>query len=319
MVDDAAPKPFSAFAYLASVGAGAASGLACLVLFLAALDISGHLPPPPFTNELCKDEKLSFLRERAPEDPRVLVIGSSIALFNFSGSPIKATSSARAPLNLALCAVKMDQLEFASSYFLQRYNAADTVVLLVGPHDFERCTPGRPLFDVADVDDYVNVRSLKYYFYLKYFSPTSFVRNMRVVAKARSGGFVQDAPIAFDRFGSFPSSIERGLYYEGMFATDPKCFESLRAFARGLPPRVTNALLVICPIHPEWVRRFDPKDRQMRQFSEEVRRTLEGTRVALWDAHSELEMAPHHFSDAIHMKRAGAEHLSTELNSRLPL
>lgn len=48
--------------YLLSLFAGLFGALAMFCLTLLSLDRTGSLPPPAFSNKLCVNEKLSFMR-----------------------------------------------------------------------------------------------------------------------------------------------------------------------------------------------------------------------------------------------------------------
>ncbi len=56
--------------YLLALGAGLFGALGAFCLFLAGLNATDNLPPPAFSNSLCVDEKLNFLR-RHPVTTRI--------------------------------------------------------------------------------------------------------------------------------------------------------------------------------------------------------------------------------------------------------
>ena len=57
----ASPGP-TPLRYLAALAAGALGACALFYVLLFGLQASGNLPPPAFTNSLCIDEKLNFMR-----------------------------------------------------------------------------------------------------------------------------------------------------------------------------------------------------------------------------------------------------------------
>ena len=65
--------------YLATLGGMAIVFLTAFWLALAALNGMGLLPPPQFSNNLCIDEKLAYLRAHPIEPPTILTVGSSVA------------------------------------------------------------------------------------------------------------------------------------------------------------------------------------------------------------------------------------------------
>jgi len=67
---------------------------------------AGYLPPPPLVNSLCADVKLEALRDRPPQQPTHLIIGSSIAMDNFDSSQIVLHNPAARPLNEGFCAAQ---------------------------------------------------------------------------------------------------------------------------------------------------------------------------------------------------------------------
>jgi hypothetical protein len=303
----------SARRYLFAVLAAGGATLVAVLLFLVIVDRSGHLPPPAFTNSLCVDEKIKFLRDRAPAAPTLIAAGSSVALFNFAGEPfVAASGGATVPLNLGLCGLRMNQVEFASERLLDHYPTTTSVLVFVASEDFRDCTSAPTPFAAADVTDYIERRRPQYFYYLKYFSPVSFLRNMRKVAAGRTGSD-PDSILAFDRFGGFHSKADRGLSYATPETLEEACFVALHRLAQALSVRPLEAVVVISPVHPGWSAKFDEDGIYRREFRERLRAALTGTRLRIWDADAEARLGPAHFTDALHLNQTGAEALARQM------
>src|SRR5688500_15788249 len=93
--------------YLGMVAGGAVLALITLGGFYSALHQTGHLPPPPLSNNVCADEKLMFLRDHPPDNPNFLVIGSSVAWRNFDSSVVAREVPGARPLNGAFCGMQV--------------------------------------------------------------------------------------------------------------------------------------------------------------------------------------------------------------------
>ncbi len=74
--------------YLLSLSTGVLGALGLFWLALFWLERTENLPPPAFSNNLCVDEKLDFLRSKPIASPNLLVIGSSVAWRHVDGDAL---------------------------------------------------------------------------------------------------------------------------------------------------------------------------------------------------------------------------------------
>jgi hypothetical protein len=296
--------------YLLAILSGGVAAFTAVLAFLVFADEAGYLPPPTLTNNLCLDEKLRFLREEAPQNATLLVGGSSIALFNFAGEPFYAASGGKTvPLNLGLCGLRINQVAFAMKQLAPNYPLAREAFIFVAAEDFRDCAKARmPPFEPKDVDDYIHRRDLwPNYFFFKYWSPVSLLRNMRSVAEGTGRNTVP-----LDRFGGHPSESRRDPGSYEWPEVDEACFGDLRRMAELLASRMST-LFVISPMHPGWSEQHGSDGSERRRFYEAVARTLAGTGARLWNAQQHVELRGDHFSDALHLNSAGAEAFATRL------
>ncbi len=297
--------------YPAALVAVAAATLLAFVGLLAALDRTGHLPPPALANNICVDEKLAFLRRRLPEapPPDVLVVGSSVAWRHFDGEALVRRDPDARPLNGGFCGSPMHQAGFAADWFLGRFPSVREVVLIAGLHDFEDCANApAALFDPADVDAFLAERGFSPRFYLRYFDPFSLARNVPKIAAQRDGGDLR-YPLVFDRFGDGPldpGPPDDGLRYDKPKRFDVACFEELRRLAGRLASEQRRMVVAITPMHPDWTRNFDPLGQLSAEFAARLRDATAGTSAILWDGQSNTSFNAAAFSDAIHLRWAAA-------------
>ena len=74
--------------YMVAILGGLAIALAMFCAMYGVLYVTGYLPPPPLSNNVCADEKLVFFRNNPPQDPNFLVVGSSVAWRNIDSAVI---------------------------------------------------------------------------------------------------------------------------------------------------------------------------------------------------------------------------------------
>ena len=175
--DDRARATTSA-TYLVAILGGATTALALFCAFYGTLYVTGHLPPPPLTNNVCADEKLVFLRQNPPVDPNFLVLGSSVAWRNIDSEVIAANLSDARPLNGGFCGLQINQSAFIAGWMIDQWPSIRQVLLVVSPMDYTRCMGSGQVFDPDDARRFVLERQPMWSFYLRYFDPISLRRNI---------------------------------------------------------------------------------------------------------------------------------------------
>lgn len=291
--------------YLLTVLATAAGALASFCLFLAGLQVTGHLPPPNIANTLCVDEKLAFHREHPPGSPNLLVVGSSVAWRHFDGEAAVRAAPGLVPLNGGFCGLRANQSAFVTDWLLDRLPSVRGVLMIASPQDFSECR-SRPaaVFNRVDADSYVFDRAWSLPFYLRYLDPRPFLRNIRTVAAQRRNDIPLD-PLVFDRFGDGPLNTEvvrDTLLYGAVPSYDPACFAALRDMARRVEAGGRRLMVVSTPLHPDWKALHDPDGRSRAAFAAGLRGAVEGTGAAYWDGDHGTGFAAAAFTDAIHLR-----------------
>ncbi len=179
--EDSAPAsaPTTApLGYIGSLLGGLLGALATFYLLLLTLLATGHLPPPAFTNSLCIDEKLSFLREHPVASPELLVIGSSVAWRHFDGAAVANGAQGMRPLNGGFCGLHANQSVYVANWLLDHQPTVRQVVMIASPQDFAEChKKPEAVFDRADVSNFVYGGASRWPYYMRYFSPGSLLRN----------------------------------------------------------------------------------------------------------------------------------------------
>lgn len=305
--------------YLLALLGGLLGSLALFWLTLLVLDRTDNLPPPAFSNSLCVDEKLNFLRQRSPVAPDLLVIGSSVAWRHVDGAAIVRGSPAAQPFNGAFCGLHANQSVYVANWLLDREPSIRQVVMVVDPQDFTGCWKVREaVFDREDVDRYVYQGASPWWYYMRYFSPVSFLRNA-VNVKARRANLQEMDPLVFNRYGDGPLDTDksRGLYYGEPDALDPVCFKALGRLAERLQGEGRQLTVVSTPLHPDWKAQQDPDGRYLADFDQRLQQALAPTPARYWDADEEWQPAPSSFVDAIHLRWSAAQDFSAVLARQL--
>jgi len=297
-------------AYLAVLVGCAVGVLAICGLGLAALGRVGLEPPPQFSNNLCLDEKLEWLREHPGEAPTVLAVGSSVTWRNFDGDAVRDATGGRASvLNAAFCGLRMNQIAFTAEYFLARLPTVRDVITIVAPVDLVECSAVRTkVFDPADVDGYVYRQRWKYPYYLKYFDPLILAKNVWIIDRMQRGGFALDS-VSFDRYGGAPldtTASRPTLVYGALLPHDPQCLSALRDLARRVTADGKRLVVVMQPMSPAWIAQYDPDGTGLRRLTDEVRAALAGSSAVLWNPGVDAKLRAGQYIDAIHLRLSAA-------------
>ncbi len=297
--------------YPAAVVGTAVAILSLSMLGLWGLNHFGLRPPPQFSNNLCLDQKLDWLRAHPQEAPTVLAVGSSVTWRNFDAGAVQEAAGGRAvALNAAFCGLRMNQTAFTAGYFLARMSSVRDVLTIVAPLDLAECsTHDAKVFEPADVDDYIYRRSWRYLYYLKYFDPIILAKNVWIIHDQKNGEMPLDVAI-FDRYGGGPldTSVSREtLVYGELPSADPQCLSALHELALRLTASGRRLVVVMEPMSPDWIRQYDPEGTGMKQLAAEVAGALAGSSASLWvPGTTDLPLHADAFIDAIHLRWSAA-------------
>ena len=314
----ASAAPFRS--YLVSVLAGMFGALAAFYGALLLLQSTDNLPPPAFSNSLCIDEKLGFMREHPAGSPNLLVIGSSVAWRHFDGATVASQSKGIKPLNGAFCGLHANQTVFTANWLLDRQPTVRQVVLIASPQDFSECSINREaVFNRQDADDYVYGGASAWPYYLRYFSPVSLLGNARRVNDKRANRVELD-PLVFTAYGDGPLNTAdslHGLGYGRPAPLDPTCFQALESLAQRLQKEGRQFTVVSTPLHPEWKAKEDASGAFINDFDARLTESLKSTHARYWDADSEWKTPNASFTDALHLRWSAAREFSAALTKQL--
>jgi hypothetical protein len=316
--DEFAPK--QALRYFAAMLAGALLFVGGYFSALLAFAAMGRLPPPPIANNVCIDEKLSFLRDHPPASPNLLVIGSSVAWRQFDSATIAAEVPALLPLNGAFCGLRVNQAVFAADWLLDRLDSVRSVVLVASPYDFHNCrlSPAA-VFDRKAADSFVFGGAWRWGFYLRFFDPVSLVRNVRRIAEMRISANPFES-LLLTKFGDGPLDTDASQdnpEYGAISNLDPQCFAALHSFGQRMKAQGRSFSVVTIPLHPEWKQRFDRDGLVRASLARAIRANLAETSATYWDADAAAAMEGTAFTDAIHLRWSAASTFSRKMAEAL--
>ena len=296
--------------------------LGALLLFcgaLVGLQQTGNLPPPAFSNNLCVDEKLHFLRNNPIQSPNLLVIGSSVAWRHVDGNVLASAAPQTRPMNGAFCGLFANQSTYVGNWLLDRHPSVGSVVMIADPQDFAGCwrVPDA-VFKREHVDPYVYGDESRWGYYMRYFAPKSLARNALTV-KAQRAGEIEWDPLVFNRFGDGPlkTSNVRELMYGKPDPLDRNCFAALREFGERLQHEGRPLLVVSTPLNPEWKEKYDPDGTFLADFDRRIQNSLSKTGGTYWNADREWPTPPGAFVDAVHMRWSAAQQFTVALAERI--
>lgn len=296
--------------------------LVALLLFcgaLVGLARTGNLPPPAFSNNLCVDEKLHFLRNNPIPSPNLLVIGSSVAWRHVDGNVLTNAAPDIRPMNGAFCGLFANQSTYVGNWLLDRHPSVQSVVMIADPQDFAGCwrVPDA-VFKREHVDPYVYEEQSRWGYYMRYFAPKSLARNALTV-KAQRAGKIEWDPLVFNRFGDGPLKTNnvRELMYGKPDPLDRNCFAALREFGERLKAEGRPLLVVSTPLNPQWKEKYDPDGSFLADFDQRIHNSLSEIGGVYWNADREWRTPPDAFVDAVHMRWSAAQQFTAALAEQI--
>src|ERR1700737_1290015 len=295
--------------------------LGCYALFLSGLLLlraNGDLPPPIVTNNLCLDEKIHWMSYELPSSaPDLLVFGSSVAWRQFDGRQAIESGLAKNPYNLGFCGMRLSQTAFVARYFLtkQKFQFPVRAVIIASPQDFEGCPSSEEqVFSKPDADEAIFSRTHGWELYLKNVDPVPFVRNASAVKAMRSGGNDLNR-LMFTRYGDGPvdSAQSRDLTYGPVTNLKQECFVALKDLAQHLSDHEIQTTLVLTPISPQWLSKYDPDRRILNEVRSRLSEALKKSDVRVWDASENKLFSELDFTDAIHLRWSAVRRFMTAM------
>jgi hypothetical protein len=286
--------------YLLTLLLGGLLALLLLLGLFALLAHQGRLGPPQISNNLCLDEKLGFMRAHPPQDPNLLVVGSSVAWRHFNSPEAVRLDPALRPYNAGLCGTNVAQTRRVTSWLMARLPSVRKVVLIASPRDFADCSPtASSNFDTEAADRFVFERASPVSFYKRYFDPGTLLFNS-IGLRSRRSDPTSFESLVINAYGDGPLEPPqaRGLFY-GEASFDPGCFTALRRLAQVVGGRRVPLTVALTPLHPGWSERFDPNGSSQRLLERGTRNALAGTGARFLTSPALPEEA---FFDAIHLR-----------------
>jgi hypothetical protein len=291
--------------YIMSLAATVLVAVGLFYAVLANLDAQGRLPPPAFSNSLCRDEKLRHLRTHKVEAPNLLVIGSSVAWRHVDGATLARDIPGTVEFNAGFCGLHVGQSVFVGEWLLDRHPTVRDVLLVAGPNDFKDCSSvPAEVFNREDVDRYVYGRAPPWGYYLSYFDPVSMFHNAGTVGDQRRSTNQVD-PLVFDPYedGPITTAETRKLGFPDVYRLDPACVRALERLNTRLRGEGRRLLVAESPINPGWFSAYDPGGATTVEVAKAVAR-LPG--VEVWNGAQGVVPATA-FIDALHMRWSGAQ------------
>ena len=305
--------------YLISIFAGLIGALTLFCATLFALDRTGNLPPPAFSNNLCVDEKLNFLRDNPIQSPNLLVIGSSVAWRHVDSQILANALPDIRPMNGAFCGLFANQSTYVGHWLLDRSPSIRSVVMIADPQDFAGCwrVPAA-VFNREHVDPYVYESASRWGYYMRYFSPKSLARNALTV-KAQRAGQIEWDPLVFNRYGDGPlvTNNTRKLLYGRPDPLDRTCFTALREMGARLALEGRKLMVVSTPLHPEWKEKYDPDGTFLADFDKRIADALGAHGGTYWNADKDWATPTGSFVDAVHMRWSAVQEFTVALAEQI--
>ncbi|MFC1459322.1 hypothetical protein ACETIH_21975 [Microvirga arabica] len=230
----------------------------------------------------------------------------------FDGEPFASRLGQRQILNGASGFLKIHQTRFLTTFYMEHFAHLKTIILMLGPPDFENCTSEpAELFNLDDAGGYAFGHDLAGPLYLRYFAPVFYLRRVRN-HEGRWAPLTGD--LWMDKYGSGPmqwtSNMMDGLRY-GALRYDSACTDALLAMLSEIKAKGVRPVVVFPPVHPEYRQRHPETIPRMKQIAERIgEQVREG--VDFFDM-SESGFGSSDFYDAVHLQWPAVQRFSQKL------
>jgi hypothetical protein len=282
-------------------------GFAVLLALLAKLD---RLPPPPLTGTACMDEKFKFLAERDLRSVDLIAVGSSVTWRNLDVTAFRRSGMARQPINAAPCYLHVSEVVAYTSFLLARMRNVETVVSVLAPRDFERCTsPNDAFFSSMLAKAYIFDGLMPFPIYLANLAPHKFVRDIFRIRQMRSdpNGAMT---LAMDDHGAGPLRAAGDWLPKPAF--DDMCFTALSELERRVTAHGARLIVATFPLQPRWRAIHDPDGQVVATFERRVRGALVHPST-VFHAGSQAALPSLSYADAVHFLWDSAERYSADV------
>lgn len=279
-------------------------------LVLAVLDRLAMLPPPPITGTTCVDEKFKFLAERDLSGVDLIAVGSSVTWRNLDVAAFQQRGLARRPVNAAPCYLHVGEMAYYADFLLSRMPKVQTVVSVLAPRDFERCSARREaFFPTTLAGRYVFDDMAPFPIYLTNLVPHRFMRDVLRIRQMRSDPKAS-LTLVMDEHGAGPMHASADWLPEPAFAD--MCFAALTELERTVTVKGARLIVATLPMQPQWRALYDPDGQIIRAFEQRVRAALVNPTTLLHSG-SQVAVQPLAYGDAIHFLWDSAVHYSATL------
>jgi hypothetical protein len=284
--------------------------LGAFALVLAVLDRLAMLPPPPVTGTTCMDEKFKFLAERDLSGVDLVAVGSSVTWRNLDVAAFQRRGLARRPVNAAPCYLHVSEMVYYTDFLLSRMPDVQTVVSVVAPRDFERCTARREAFFPAMLAErYVFDDMTPFPIYLANLVPHRFMRDVLRIRQMRSDPNAA-LSLVMDEHGAGPMHTSGDWLPEPAFAD--MCFAALTELERIVTLNGARLIVATLPMQPQWRALYDPDGEVISTFEQRVRAALVSP-TTLLQYGSQVAVQALSYGDAIHFVWDSAVRYSASL------
>lgn len=283
------------------------AGFAALLALLAKLD---SLPPPPLTGTACMDEKFKFLAERDLRDVDLIAVGSSVTWRNLDVTAFRRNGMARQPINAAPCYLHVSEVVAYTGFLLARMHSVETVVSVVAPRDFERCTsPSDAFFSSTLAEAYVFDGLPPFPIYLANLAPHKFVPDIFRIRQMRSDPNAA-LSLVMDEHGAGPLRVSGDWLPRPAF--EDMCFTALSELERTVAAHGARLIVATLPLQPEWRALHDPGGELVPAFEQRVRAALVHPST-LFHAGSQTIPPSSSYADAVHLLWDSAVRYSAQI------
>jgi hypothetical protein len=250
--------------FLAAFIAGLLVSVGLIVATHAGLARAGLLPPPPVVATSCIDSKFEFLRNTDLSRPQIVALGSSATWRNLDMRVFQGLTG-KVAVNAAPCYLHVDQAAELLEFMLPRLRRLETVITVLHPRDFERCSPrDTRFFDPRLLGAYLDGSLPAWVLYATGFRPMRMAREL--INEAR--GQPNVPPNRDDGLGS--NMLILANRWDPPLQIDPRCFGGLDRLIRQRDATGFKLVIALMPVERGWGQRWDPEGRVLDDWSRRI-------------------------------------------------
>ncbi len=262
---------------------------------------------PLLTNRISFDSKARYIRNLKPENPDLIVLGSSISLNNVNSDTIASCTGTSKFLNLSVWSLNIEAILMLARYYVNRYSPK-VIITATSPVDFNN-EHSFPDFSssISRMNRYIN-QWPDWYFYLTRYNLSAISKRAETLRKYSDPGHSKS--LCFDFAGGVPLTVknaDKNPFHlkQTMKFMQEKHYKALDELCSFLKKKNIRFFLVQSPTHPYFIEN-NSSEKRFRKHIERIKSIVSRYNHNFLDLSSNTIYEQDDFADNIHLQTKGA-------------